>query len=302
MSAPWLREAREFWTDPVRGSSAALFRIGYGVLAIWTALGVLLNLQRYYGNRGMLPWSAVQHFPEQRYSLFSLAPTSDLLLHATGAAFLLAAVTLTLGIAPRASALVIFVINIALQHRNPYVVNNGDRLFVILAALGACLPLGQRWSVAAFRKRGGNRPPSRPLVWSQRLIQLQIAYVYLFSCFAKVRHPRWLSGEAVYDVLKSPVFSEWPVKLEFAPLVRVLTWSTLLFELLFPILVWDRRYRRYLLAAGVFFHLGIELTLTIPMFSAIMVVSYACFLSDDETEALVGWLKARVWAPLAQRR
>jgi hypothetical protein len=97
-------------------------------------------------------------------------------------------------------------------------------------------------------------------------------------------------------VLSSPVLSEWPMQLEPALLVAVLTWSALVFELAFPMLIWDRRFRPYALAAGTLFHLGIELTLTIPMFSAVMLVSYVSFLSDDEAERALAFLR-RLWRP-----
>lgn len=53
---------------------------------------------------------------------------------------------------------------------------------------------------------------------------------------------------------------------ELTPLVQLLTWSTLAFELHLPILVWTPRLRPYLLVAGILFHAGIEIT--IPMFSS----------------------------------
>jgi len=280
----------EFWTAPVRGSSAALFRVSYGALSIWTAIGVLLNLERYYTDAGMLPWTAVQHAPEQLYSLFSLAPHSTALVWAVGLAFLLASVSLTVGFWSRSSALLIFVANVALQHRNPYALNSGDRLFLVLALLGALLPLGMRFSVDAWRAKTHGEKPARSAgsIWGQRLIALQIAYVYWYSFAAKLKFEAWQQGTALRDVLASPVFSEWPTQVDSSALIAVLTWSTLAFELMFPILIWETRLRPYVLAAGALLHLGIEITLTIPIFSAIMLVSYSCFLSDDETERLVG--------------
>jgi uncharacterized membrane protein YphA (DoxX/SURF4 family) len=167
-----------FWAKPVRGTSAALFRTAYGVLAVWTAAGVLLNLERYYTDAGMLPWSRVAAAPEQLYSLFSLAPHSAGLAWAIGGLFLVASVSLLFGFWPRLSAFLIFVSNVALQHRNPYTLNSGDRLFLVLALLAVMLPLGRRWSVDAWLAQG--RTHERQLVdhiWGQRLIALQIAYV-----------------------------------------------------------------------------------------------------------------------------
>jgi hypothetical protein len=290
-----------FWTKPSDGSAAALFRIAYGLLATWTAAGVFLNLDRYYGHRGLIPWDAVRDFPEQRYSLIAIAPESSAWLAVIAGAFLLGSLMVTAGAWPRAGALLIYVTNVGFQHRNPYVLNNGDRLFLILAALSLFLPWGARYSVDAWRCARRGSPRASGAVWAQRLIALQVAYIYLSSCFAKLRQAGWRDGTAVGHVLASPVFSEWPVHIDFSPLVYFLTWSTLAFELAFPLLIWSARLRPYLLAAGILFHAGIEITLTIPMFSAVMLVTYACFLNDREAEALVTKAKVALAALFVRR-
>ena len=93
------------------------------------------------------------------------------------------------------------------------------------------------------------------------------------------------------DVLSSPLFSEWPIHLDFWPASALLTWSTLLFEFGFPLAVWHPRLRFLALGLGVFFHAGIELTMMIPMFSAIMVTSYTLFLSDQEAARVLCFLR-----------
>jgi hypothetical protein len=299
--APLREHFLRFFFAPSNGSAASLFRIVYGLLATWTALGVFLNLDRYYGYHGLVPWEAVQGFPEQRYSLLALAPESSAWLTAIAAGFLAGALMVTVGAWPKIGAVLIYVTNVGLQHRNPYVLNNGDRLFVILAALAVFLPWGARYSVDAWRRARKGLPELRGGVWAQRLIALQVSYIYLSSCFAKLRYAEWRDGTAVRSVLSSPVFSEWPMRVDFMPLVQFLTWSTLAFEFLFPILVFYPRFRPYLLVAGLLFHAGIEITMTIPMFSAVMVATYACFLSDQEADALVMRAKRSVEALFFRR-
>ncbi len=293
---------RAFWVAPSRGSSAALFRVVYGLLALWTALGVLLNVERYYGDDGLVPWSAVESFPEQVVSLFSLAPHSAALPWLLAAAFALAALGITLGLWPRLCALAIFALNLSLQLRNPYVCNAGDRLFLIFAALAVTLPLAERWSLEAWfrRRRGLEATPSR--IWGQRLVALQTCYVYLFAALAKLPKPQWRDGSALFDVLSSSVLSDWQVGPALVPILRVLTWSTLAFELSFPLLVWSPRLRPYVLVAGILFHAGIEITMAIPMFSAIMITSYACFLSDDESERLISALRSKISTLIHKKR
>ena len=289
-----IRRAVAFWTARVNGASVALFRIVIGVLATWTALGAALNADRYFGEGGMIPWALMEHYTFARLSVLAVAPTSSAWLYVVVVALVLASFTFTIGLFPRVSAAVVFVCEMSLHQRNPYVMNSGDRLFSILMGLSIFLPLARRWSVHAWwRARRGRAPGPLPSIWSTRVIELQIAYVYLFSTFAKIEQERWQRGLALRDVLASPVYAEWPVTIDWLPLVYAMTWGTLLFELSFPLLVWQSKLRRYLLAAGVLFHGGIDLLMTIPMFSAVMVSSYALFLGDDDAERLVSFVLRR---------
>jgi len=291
MSFPQLLNSQDrkafwnFWLEPTSGHSAALFRILLGLLAVWASVFKLVNMKRFYSNEGVLPWRHAREFPEQVLSVISLAPESDALLLVLGGTALAASVCLTLGYWPRFSAFLLFYIELVLQHRNPYVHNSGDRLFLVLLALAVFLPLGRVWSLGRSALAG--RMSERSTVWSQRLIALQMSYIYFYAFSAKIGTPEWRDGSALYAILSSPRLAEWPIYVEFPGIVALLTWGTLLFELIFPIFVWFRKWRFYCLLAGVLFHGGIDLAMRIPMFSAVMVVGYVIFLSDSETQRLV---------------
>lgn len=269
------------------GESAALFRVAFGLLAIWTSIGVWLNLERYYGNDGLVPWALIQNDAWVKVSLFSIAPESHALLLGHGIAFTAAAVLFTAGVFPRVAALVISYVNVSLQYRNPFILNSGDRLFQIVAALAVFMPLARRWSVTSWLRAKLGKPVL-PLGtdFGARLIQLEIAYVYISSFIAKVANTRWRTGIALRDVLASPVFAEFPVYLGRFPFVAFLTYMTLALEIAFPLLVWFKKPRPWFLLWGIAFHAGIEALMIIPMFSTVMIVCYAAYLTDDETIAM----------------
>lgn len=276
------------------GESAALFRIGFGLLAIWTSIGVWLNLERYYGNEGLVPWVIVKDDAYAKYvSLFAVAPESHALLLGHAIAFSAAAVLFTAGVLPRVSAIVISYINVSLQYRNPFILNSGDRLFQIVAALAVFMPLARRWSLTSV-VRHKLKKPDLPLGtdFGARLIQLELAYVYISSFIAKVSNSRWRSGIALRDVLSSPVFAEWPAYLGWFPIVAFLTYMTLAFEIGFPLLVWFKKLRPWFLLWGIAFHAGIDALMIIPMFSMVMIVCYPAYLTDGETVAMFRALRS----------
>lgn len=284
----------DFFGAPSSGESAALFRIVFGVLACWEAWAVWLNLDRYYSATGVVTYDVVKNDAYAWVSLFALAPSSDAMLYGHGIAFAAAAFLFLVGFRPRVMALVLCYVSASLQIRNPFVLNSGDRLFQIAAGLGALMPLGHTLSVDAWIRRVRGLPVAKPIaIYGQRLLQLEIAYVYLSSCIAKCMNPRWIHGIALRDVLSSPVYAEWPRYFDFFPVVVTLTWMTLVFELVFPLAVWWKRWRPWMILWGIGFHVGIDAMMVIPVFSAMMIVCYAAYLTDGEAAWVLSRLRLR---------
>jgi hypothetical protein len=167
-------------------------------------------------------------------------------------------------------------------------------------------PASAAWSLDARRRRknAGTGPVLIP-PWSVRLMQIQIALVYLFTGLVKLSAPYydddgsfaqdWLTGEAVYWVLNDVALARWPYAWLPVPLVvcRLLSWATLAFELGFPLLVLFRRVRPWLLLAGLAFHLGIWVHTEVGWFSPVSMCWYALFLSGDTLERVVRRLAQR---------
>ncbi|NUP05934.1 MAG: HTTM domain-containing protein [Polyangiaceae bacterium] len=282
-----------FFAKPTDGTSAGIFRLMLGALAIWQAIAIGWNLRRFFAHDGLVPWEIVKNDRFIWAMPFGWAPKSDAMLYGQAIIFAAAAVCLFVGFRPRIATVVVAYLHASFQVRNPFILNSGDRLFMIVAALAVLVPLGHRYSIDALLRARANRPAPLATMWGQRIIGIQIAYVYLNSAFAKLANERWRNGMALRDVLSSPVFAEWPRYIDIKPLIWFFTYSTLLFELSFPLGVWFKRYRPYLLLWGVGFHIGIDVTMVIPIFSAIMIASYPVYLTDDEAK----WVLARLRSP-----
>ncbi len=280
-----------FFAAPSDGTAAALFRFLFGGLALSQSLAIWLNLHRFWGHDGMIPFEVVARDKYLFLSPFFWAPKSELVLVGHAVLFTAAAAAIFLGLRARIAAVVLAYVHMSLQYRNPFILISGDRLFMIIAFLAAFMPLAQRFSVDSWlRTKKGIAPPAINM-WGQRLVAIQIAYVYLNSFTAKVGNAVWYKGVALREVLASPVFAEWPTYLQVGPLVWFMTYSTLVLELAFPLLVWFKRVRPYLLISGVLFHLSIDVMMVIPIFSYIMIASYPAFLTDAEAT----WLLEKIF-------
>ena len=264
--------------------SLALFRICLGVVLSWDLVQRILDAESFYSDFGILPRSV----------LFSeFADPWDWTLHAfsgqSGAGVLLFAVQLALalcllaGYRTRQAALLCWLLVVSVQHRNEFVGHGGDQLLRTLLLWSLFLPLGARWSVDSALAAGDrSRFPPWLSVGTAALV-LQACFLYWSTLLLKW-HPDWWQGRAVGMALESDQFA-LPAGLllrEVAWLPPLLTWLTMAFEFLGPLLLLlplPRGWQR-LLAAGMMagLHAGFGICLNLAAFSAASIVFWLAFI------------------------
>ena len=165
-------------------------------------------------------------------------------------------------------------------------------LFILcIAPVGRALSFDRLREVrAAKRKNVKNRPPLYSSPWTGaciRLMQVQMAVLFLFSATNKLKGSDWWNGEAIWYVFAAEESYYRPFLAILAHnfwLVNMLTYATLLFELAFPFLIWQRATRPYMLAGAIFLHLNIGIFMGMPYFSFVMAMGHMSFLRQ-------GWLR-----------
>jgi hypothetical protein len=293
-AAGWNR----FWYEPASTSTLGLLRIAYGtVLTLW-ALSVAPDVLTFFGDDGVL------HRPPDRPWAVGLLHvwSSDTAVVICWIALFTAAVLLTVGYRTRLVAILAIVALASLQRRNPYVLNGGDRLLLNIGFFLALAPAGVALSVDRWR-RGAGRFWDHPLraQWPVRLLQIQVSFMYFFTVWAKIRGTTWHEGTALWyawNIGDLARFSPPTGLIEWLPGLNVITWGALAVELSLAILVWNRRLRPWVIAAGVAMHLAIDITLTIGFFSAAVLVAYIAFAPPEAADRFLAAVRQR----LGQRR
>jgi hypothetical protein len=132
--------------------------------------------------------------------------------------------------------------------------------------------------------------PSPQPIWPLRLLQWQVCLIYLSSGLWKLHAPDWRDGSALHYVLSSNLFQRFPsdVPPSLAFVTAVGNYSTLVWEILFPLLVAWRRTRPWALLAGVGFHLGIWATMEVGPFSWVLVATYLAFVDPNTVARVLG--------------
>ncbi|MCZ6574084.1 MAG: HTTM domain-containing protein [Planctomycetota bacterium] len=156
----------------------------------------------------------------------------------------------------------------------------GTNLLLIFA------PVSRRLSLDARLRRTPPEPVSA--LWSRLFVFVGIALVYLDSVFYKWTSPMWTAGLGVWKPA-SVVHTTW---VDLSPLLDLkwlmlgLGYATLVFETLFPFLMWFDRLRWPLLGIGLGLHLGITLAFPIPWFGLTVVALYVLLVPPRVWDAL----------------
>ncbi|NNE54640.1 MAG: HTTM domain-containing protein [Flavobacteriales bacterium] len=128
---------------------------------------------------------------------------------------------------------------------------------------------------------------------------LQIVHIYAVAAANKWVGEDWLNGSAVYYAIQMEHYSpEW-VRSFFVPktlLLKILTWGGLIYQTVFPVLIWFKKVKKPLLIIGVLFHLGIGIMLSIYDFAFAMIFAYTVFLDESWSRLIISKLP-RWWAP-----
>jgi hypothetical protein len=287
-----------FWFRPEPMYTFGLVRIGFGAIAVVWTLWLLPIRHDLLDPDGVVPSP-----PSIRYtwSIFEVWPTDQAILIGW-AVLLAAAIALTVGWHSRLAAVAVVVLILSFQRLDPWIFNAGDivvrleALFLALGPCGAALSLDQRRRTGSFWSA-----QSRP-IWPVRLLQVQLSIIYLASVQVKLSGQTWLQGTAVSYALRLEDMQRlsaphWATT--NALIMNAATWGALAIELAVGVLVWSRRFRPWVLAAGVMLHLVIDTHIEIGIFSYSMLVLYLAWISPDTVQRLPDALKQAAAKSLA---
>ena len=175
-------------------------------------------------------------------------------------------------------------------------------LFILcLAPVGRAMSLDRVRAVRAAKRANleATLPPyTGPWAGAcTRLMQIQMAVLFLYSGIEKIRGDEWWSGDALWWAFTTTEFYHDPLLALFAQqywLVTVGTYASIVIEIAFPFLIWQRATRPYLLAAAIFLHVSFAVLLGLVYFSFIMSMGHMSFLRPEWLHSLGAWWKRKI--------
>lgn len=263
--------------------SLALFRICLGLIILFDLAIRLTALEAHYTDDGVLPRALLyeKNGVTKWWYIHYISGRTDVqaLIFAIHGLFGLA---LLVGYHTWIVTAINWYLTCSLYARNNPVLQGGDVLLLLLIFWSLFLPLGAKWSVDAWRKRG---PPAPERVFSggSAAMLMQVALVYVFAVILKL-NPAWLHGESVYFAVSLDSFSK-PLGVwlrQFYPLLVVMNYVVFSLEALCPLLAFSPYHTSACRIVAVFLasamHLGFDQGLTLGSFAYISVTSWTLFI------------------------
>lgn len=167
-----------------------------------------------------------------------------------------------------------------------------NRTFLAILLFGlALLPTGRVLSVDAWWRRARRRPApaDEALLWPLYLLRTQVSLVYLASGISKLVDPDWLGGIVLWDRvvryrhhLDPTPLPGWAVDLlTWRPLYLLVAPAAVAIELFVGLGLWSSRTRLAALWLAVVFHLSIEISASVEVFSLAALAALAIWVTPS---------------------
>ena len=281
---------QNFWFSPVPLLNLALFRIVLAGTLAAQYFSRQFDVDLFYTDQGILPKAlSLKVLPEsfRPFAIFSFWP--DSWVHFVHAGFVFLLICLCLGVGGRLLSVTAAFLHLAFVHRNYGIAFGADQvggIFLLYLSLTNCserLSVRSLWKKRSMAVSLTNPAASSDLLTSvfYRMIQIQLCVIYAYSGMEKLKGQTWWDGTALWSIFANPqmVIGDFLWLRHFPFVIVFLSFTTLLFEIYFPVLIWVKAVRRPLLLMGLFFHLGIGFLMALWSFSLVMLAPYLLFLS-----------------------
>ncbi len=281
----------KFFFEPVSPATLGIYRIAISLVAFLSILGKFPVRDVFYGGDAIISYDTIsKQFPEPFWFYFRWMPEGDPLLAAYFLLTLFCIFCLMIGFKTKIFSVATAVLMISFSNRNMYIDNHGDNLlrisffFLMFADAGAAFSV-DRWWNKKKRIEGTEYRSVSP--WPQRLLQLQLCYLYFETAWTK-SGDSWNDGTAIYYALNYLELRRFDFTFLFGNLwtIKAATWATLFVEYSGATLIWIRKLRYPVVVALIGLHLGINLSMQFPVFQYAMMASLLNFIEPKHIELI----------------
>ncbi len=285
-------EWNQFWHQPVRAERLALMRILLALALLTDQLFQLLpHLEEFFGPTGISPRGLHDAYQLRHWRITVLLFNHDepWVVQPLFALWVCMTACWLIGWQTRLMNGFVWFLTLLFVNRNPNLLNGGDDTMQVALFLLLLSPSGRALSLDSWlrRRRKKTLGPEYTPAWPVRLIQIQLCLIYLTTGLVKIKgtglfQGTWWEGTSVHYVLNYVTMSRWSFTQLPQPfwMTATLSYVSVWWEVLFPVLVLFRPTRTPALVFGLLFHLGIWFTIEVGWFSFYTMSYYGVWVPD----------------------
>jgi hypothetical protein len=273
-----------------------LMRLFFGVAAVCKFTGFYSVIPRmikgdFHFGLPLHRYTSVNFAPGILQGEWIAAPSYAAYFHVEEAA-LVAAVFVVVGAGARLATAVLSLCCFWLLLVDPGGFKHNLFAIACFGILIAASPCGDRVSVDAWLRRLAARrglvsaAPALRSAFVLRLVQAQVAVLYLFSTLVKVSDGWWSGHLLYYGVdeavarLRAMGFGALEPLVRFRPFYVASAWAIVVLEALLVVGFFMPRFRRATIVLGIALHVGIDLSVDVGSYSLTMYALYIAFIDE----------------------
>ncbi len=277
-----------FWFMPRPATTLGAMRIATGLLALYAVATYAPDLERWFGENGMLPLSMVRDLYDTQWSVLDYVP-ARFLWPAFWTSLGVVALFL-LGVGGRAVAVLATIATLSFFSRAPLLTGEFESILAFLLVYLCIGRASDAFSVAALLRNrskptADSRQPTASNSIALRLLQIHIALAHLMMGLGQLAAPEgaWWNGEGVFLAAMRPGMSLVDLSILTNHPRIVAAWSHLMtiYLLAMPALVWVRLARPLVLAVGVLAWLAFAVASGWTTFCLAMLTGLLAFVDID---------------------
>ena len=285
----------QIWFKSAPTTPLEIARIGIGA-ALLLHYGIATRyLFDFWGEAGLMPRAIVLRDIDDSWTqsvfFYFTAPWQWIAFHSL---FLICCAALMVGWRTSWVKWIVLIGQLSYDRRNPALTYGVDwilgslLLILCLAPIGRAMSLDRVRAVRAAKRRNlGATLPQFCSPWTgacTRLIQIQMAVLFFYSAVTKLPRFEWVDGSALWVVFTlDEYYSPLILKVLASQywLANTGTYATILIELAFPFLIWQKATRPYLLADALVLHALFAVFLGLYYFSFVMMMGHMSFVRPE---------------------
>ena len=301
-----MRSLRQFWVGQIDLAPVSAFRILFGLQLFNWVWQLFPNIPAFFTDEGILPRRDVLLEYSERFTILGML-SKTWQVEIFWLLSLVVALLLTVGWRSRLMAFLGFIVVSSFSWRDPLILDGSDFVFRMLPLWLSFTDCGARYSLDALARHERGEPTGRGFALPVRILELQVAWIYLATGIEKMSGTLWPGGLANWYALQlEHTFGRWwakPVATNLA-LVSISTYWTLFVEHAFlPLAMLPSRITRLIAAViAASLHLGILTLMNVGNFPVIMLSALVLFLPAEWIDRTVTRIdaafRARVRPPV----